>query len=163
MPQNWFTIIDIWHWWALGAILIILELLSPGIFLLWVGLAAAMVGVLLLIVPDLSWNGQLLAFAIYSISLIFFQHIWLKRNPIITDHPTLNRRGQQYVGRVFTLDIPIINGEAKIQVDDSTWKIRGADCVAGTKIIVTDVDSTILLVQPHANANLIVKTTEDNC
>lgn len=153
MFQDWILIINSWHWWTLGAIMMILELLVPGVFLLWLGLAALLTGLLLLIVPDLSGDGQLIAFAISSVGLIYSQYIWLKRNPIATDHPMLNRRGQQYVGRVFTLTSPIVNGEGKIQVDDSTWKIRGADCEMGVKIIVVDVDGTVLLVERHSAAD----------
>ena len=71
----------------------------------------------------------------------------MDENPVISDQPNLNRRGQQYVGRTFTLDEPIVNGLGKIHVDDSTWKIEGNDCPAGTKVKVTGVDGVILKVE----------------
>jgi len=147
MLSEWFATIDVWHWWTLAGVLIILELISPGVFLLWLGIAASLVGILLVVMPDLSWEGQTLAFAIFSIGVIYLQYIWLSRNPIATDRPMLNQRGQQYVGRVFTLDFPIVNGEGKIRVDDTTWKIRGEDGEAGIKVVVIGVDGTILLVK----------------
>jgi membrane protein implicated in regulation of membrane protease activity len=55
-------------------------------------------------------------------------------------------RGQRYVGRVFTLDEPIVNGRGKIRVDDTTWNIEGADLAAGVSVEVTSVDGTILKV-----------------
>lgn len=143
-----FAVINAWHWWTLAGVLIILELISPGVFLLWLGIAAGLVGLLLYTIPELSWEGQAIAFATFSISVIYLQHLWLQRNPITTDHPNLNRRSQQYVGRIFTLNSPIVNGEGKIRVDDTTWKIRCVnDCAVGSKVIVTDVDSNILLVK----------------
>ncbi|MCK4710234.1 MAG: NfeD family protein, partial [Gammaproteobacteria bacterium] len=64
-----------------------------------------------------------------------------------SDHPTLNRRGEQYVGRTFTLDEPIVNGMGKIRVDDSTWKISGNDCDSGSKVKVTGIEGTIFKVE----------------
>jgi len=61
--------------------------------------------------------------------------------------PTLNRRGAQYIGRTFTLDEPIANGIGKIRVDDSTWKIEGTDCPAGSKVKVVGIDNTVLKVE----------------
>ena len=97
--------------------------------------------------PDLSWQSQLLWFAAFSIISII---AWVKIGKRVskeTDHPTLNQRGQQYLGRVFTLQEPIVNGDGKIAVDDSTWKIIGEDCVAGTKVKVTGVQGVILEVE----------------
>jgi membrane protein implicated in regulation of membrane protease activity len=75
------------------------------------------------------------------LSRLYFAH-----HPIETDQPRLNRRGEQYVGRVFTLREPIVNGQGKIRVDDSTWKIQGVDCPSGTKVRVTGVNGVVLQV-----------------
>ena len=72
---------------------------------------------------------------------------YLHRHPTETDKPTLNRRSQQYVGRTFTLEEAIVNGQGKIHVDDSTWKIEGEDLPAGTKVKVTGADGTVLKVE----------------
>ena len=67
--------------------------------------------------------------------------------PITTDQPNLNRRGQQYIGRVFSLSAPIINGVGKVTVDDSTWKVKGPDLPAGTHIKVSGVDGVVFKVE----------------
>nr|WP_304956652.1 NfeD family protein [endosymbiont of Lamellibrachia barhami] len=95
----------------------------------------------------MEWEYQLLAFAAFSIINILIARAILQRRPIKTDQPNLNRRGAQYTGRVFTLDHPIINGEGKIHVDDSTWKIRGADCPAGTQVKVVGDEGVVLRVE----------------
>ncbi len=90
---------------------------------------------------------QVIIFAVLSvISLIMYKQ-YQKHNPVVIDEPALNRRGEQYVGRVLTLDAPIVNGVGKVNIDDSTWKIRGEDIVEGTKVRVTAVDGTILMVE----------------
>jgi membrane protein implicated in regulation of membrane protease activity len=77
-----------------------------------------------------------------------------KKNPIVTDEPALNRRAEQYVGQSFTLKEPIVNGEGKIKVDDSTWKITGTDIDAGATVRVIAVEGSTLIVE---GATVIVK------
>ncbi|MBL4852558.1 MAG: NfeD family protein [Gammaproteobacteria bacterium] len=138
--------VDFWHWWIFAVALLIIEALAPGAFFLWMGISAAIVGVILFFIPDMAPSIQWIIFAVLSVATIVVWRMRLKNKPTETDHPTLNRRSAQYVGRVFTLDEPIINGSGKVTVDDSTWKIQGDDCEAGTKVKVTDVDGVILHV-----------------
>lgn len=136
-----------WHWFILAAILIILEMFAPGAFLLWIGIAAGVVGVVLYVVPTLPWEYQFILFSLASVGSILAWRAYRQKHPAATDEPTLNRRGAQYIGRVFTLDAPIVNGVGKIRVDDSTWKIEGVDCEAGMKVKVVGIDNTVLKVE----------------
>jgi membrane protein implicated in regulation of membrane protease activity len=136
-----------WHWFILAAILIIFEVFAPGAFMLWIGIAAGVVGAVLYFMPTLSWEYQFILFSIASVGSIVAWRAWRQSHPLVTDEPTLNRRGAQYIGRVFTLDAPIVNGIGKIRVDDSTWKIEGADCPAGTKVRVAGIENTVLKVE----------------
>ncbi len=136
-----------WHWWVLGVILIILEIISPAVFFLWMGISAGVVGLLVLLFPSLGWELQLLLFSIFSVASIALWRNYLKKHPTESDQPSLNRRGEQYVGRTFTLEEPVVNGFGKIRVDDSTWKVTGEDCPAGTKVRVMGVDGVILEVR----------------
>ena len=145
--MEWLQQIDFWHWWVLGVALIILEVFSPGVFFLWMGIAAGIVGIVVWLVPDLSWEYQILIFAITSVASIAAGRAYLLSNPIETDQPLLNRRGEQYLNRTFTLEVPVVNGVGKIHVDDSTWKISGEDCDVGTKVKVTGVDGVVLRVE----------------
>lgn len=138
---------DFWHWWVIGLVLIVLEVFLPGTFFLWMGVAAGVVGVLLFFSPDMGWQYQLLVFAVLSVGTILVWRAYLKRHPIETDRPTLNRRGEQYVGRTFTLQNPVVNGSGKIHVDDSIWKISGPDCGAGTQVRVIGVNGVILEIE----------------
>jgi len=140
--------ITFWHWWILGIVLIVLEAFAPGAFFLWMGISAGVVGTILAIAPDLGWEYQVMLFAIFSVVSIALWKRYQTNNPTESDHPTLNRRGEQYVGRNFTLAEPIVNGMGKIKVDDSIWKISGDDCDAGTKIKVTGIDGTVFRVEP---------------
>lgn len=133
-----------WHWLVLGVGLAIIEVFAPGAFFLWLGISAGIVGVLLWLIPGTPWELQVLLFATLSIASVVLARRYLKAYPLETDLPNLNQRGHQYVGRVFTLEEPVINGQGKIQVDDSTWKITCDDCAVGTKVIIDGVDGVVL-------------------
>jgi len=138
--------LEYWHWWLLGLVLLILEVFSPGVFFMWLGFAAGLTGLVLMAQPDLSWEWQLVLFGVAGVALALLGYRLVKRHPEPSDEPHLNRRGEQYLDRVFTLDNPIVNGQGKVRVDDTTWKVRGDDCPAGTRVRVSGVDGVVLLV-----------------
>ncbi len=152
--MEWINDIIYWHWLTLAVVLIILEILMPGAYFLWMGISAAVVGAVLFIFPTTTLLVQVLIFAILSVITVMMYKSYRKKNPIVTDEPALNRRAEQYVGQSFTLKEPIVNGEGKIKVDDSTWKITGADIDAGETVRVVAVEGTTLIVE---GSTVIVK------
>jgi len=141
------TELNSWHWGIIAVVLIIMEVFAPGAFMIWLGIAAATVSVVMLLVPDVSWQTQFIIFAVISVGSIYAWRSYASKHPATSDQPTLNMRGEQYVDRTFTLDEPVVNGQGKIKVDDSTWKIEGEDCESGTKVRVTGVDGVVLKVE----------------
>jgi membrane protein implicated in regulation of membrane protease activity len=139
--------IDYWYWWILAGIFLIIEVSAPSFFFLWLTIAAAITGFVLLAIPDLGWEYQLLIFSGLSIISIGAFRRYQRSRSTFTDQPTLNRRGEQYVGRTFTLTEPIINNNGVIRVDDSTWRINGADQPAGSTIKVVGARGVILQVE----------------
>ncbi len=138
---------EFWHWWIAAIVFVVIETFAPGAIFLWMGVAAGIVGLILLIFADLGWEYQFLIFALFTVVTAVGWRAYLRRHPTESDRPTLNRRGEQYVGRTFTLEDAIVNGQGKITVDDSTWKVEGVDLPAGTKIQVTGVEGTVLKVE----------------
>jgi hypothetical protein len=137
-----------WHWWALGGLLVIVEAFAPGYMFLWFGAAAGLVGLLLVIWPELGLSFQLLMYACL-LMLCAFGWRWYQRvRPVVTDQPELNRRGAQYVGRRFGLVAPIVNGRGRIEVGDSSWAVAGPDLPAGRIVEVTGVEGAVLQVRP---------------
>ncbi|HSW69653.1 MAG TPA: NfeD family protein [Gammaproteobacteria bacterium] len=147
---NVFSHLLFWHWMLFAAVLLILELLTGSGFLFWLGLSAAIVGFSLWLFPDINWTAQLLGFAVLGIVTAVIWRLYLKQHPIGTDRPLLNKRSEQYIGRVFTLDAPIVNGMGKIKVDDSTWRVRGEDLPAGTRVKIVGVDGVILIAEKES-------------
>ena len=139
--------IEFWHWLVAGVVFVILEIFAPGFILLWLGVAAGVVGLVLLAIPGLTWQGQMLIFAVLSVASVGGWRVFARKRPIESDHPTLNKRGSQYIGQVFTLSEGIVNGTGMLHVDDTRWKVRGEDLPSGTKVTVTGVEGTVLTVE----------------
>ena len=138
---------DFWHWWIVAVVLVIIEMLAPTFFALWLAVAAFITGVALFLIPDMQWEYQVFLFAVLTVLSIIAWRYYYSKNPITTDEPLLNRRGEQYVGRVITLKDPIVDGQGKVKVDDSTWKVEGEDCPAGTKIKIISLNNVVFIVE----------------
>ena len=139
--------LEYWHWLAIALLFFIIEMIAPGAVFIWFGAAAVVVGLILLVTSDLSWQMQIILFSLLSVISLFAWRTYVKKNPPPDNqYPTLNKRGEDLVGRVFTLDEDIVNNYGKIRVDDTMWKIRGEDIIAGGKVRVTEVDGTVLVV-----------------
>jgi membrane protein implicated in regulation of membrane protease activity len=145
--MEWMDYIVFWHWWILAGVLLILELTSPVFFFLWLGFSAAAVGFLLLVFPGIPIEGQLVLFGLLSIVAVLAWRRYREIHPPPSDQPLLNQRGEQYAGRIFTLEEPIVNGVGKVEVDDSSWKVKGPDLPAGTRVRVIGVDGVIFIVE----------------
>ncbi len=139
-----------WYWWVFALVFLGLEILVSGFFFLWMAAAAVVAGAMTGLIPSLSLETQIAVFSVLSIAAIMAWKFFVRKNIVTSDHPLLNRRGAQYIDRVFNLYEPIENGEGKIKVDDSIWKVHGKDCGIDTKVKVTAVRGTVFDVV-HAN------------
>jgi inner membrane protein len=147
---EFFSQITYWHWFILGVVLIVVEMLAPGAMFLWLGLTAIGTGLAVVAIPTISWQMQLVIFGIASPAVIFGGRMLVARRTGPSDHPELNQRGMGYVGRSYRLTEPVANGIGKLVIDDTQWRIAGADAPAGAMVKVVGMDGTTLLVEPIA-------------
>jgi inner membrane protein len=135
-----------WFWFIVAGVLLIGELMSPGVFLMWLAGAAILTGVAdFLFAP--AWQNEVALFAVLSAFLVFGSWNWVKRQRSPkSDQPHLNLRHGAYVGRVFALDKAIVNGSGKIRIDDALWDADGPDLPAGARVKVTGVNGLRLNV-----------------
>ncbi|MDP1709465.1 MAG: NfeD family protein [Candidatus Komeilibacteria bacterium] len=136
-----------WTWWVLALVLLVIELLAPGFFFMWLAASGFLTGCLLLLIPAMTVELQILVFSVLSVAAITLWRFYGKKHSLVSDHPLLNKRGQQYIGRVFSLYQPIENGEGKIKVDDSIWKVHGEDCDMSAKVRVSAARGTVYDVE----------------
>ena len=150
-----------WHWWALGAVLLAVEIASTTQYLLWPGIAALAVGVLKFAVPSLDGRVAVLLFAAFAVVATV---LW-KRSPYARadrdSHPALNQRSAQYVGRVVTCEADFVNGRGPVRVDDSRWiahAVDGSAPIKGDFVQVSGCDGAELKVQLAPGSLLMAAT-----
>jgi membrane protein implicated in regulation of membrane protease activity len=140
-----------WNWIVLGVVLLVLEILVPGVFLLWIGIAAILTGALslqLLWLGAWGWQVQVLVFlALSLVSAYIGARIMGKSDGSDTDEPLLNRRAEQLVGRTATLEEAIVNGRGRIRLGDTLWRVSGPDLPAGTNVRVKAAENGQLVVE----------------
>jgi membrane protein implicated in regulation of membrane protease activity len=136
-----------WGWVILGLVLIGGEVLAPGIFMLWLGLAALLTGAVVGLV-DLGWQAAALVFAGFSLVAVFTGRLLTRRKGEEPDAATgLNDRGRRLIGRVFRLETTMTGGEGRIRIDDSSWRVTGPELLAGSEVRVVRVDGATLIVE----------------
>jgi membrane protein implicated in regulation of membrane protease activity len=141
-----FATLGTWNWLIFGIILMGLEVLAPGIFLFWFGLAALLVGLISFVVHP-SWQVQILMFAGFAIAAVpLWRRLARSNAGVSASNPFLNRRAEGLVGRVFTLEKPIIDGAGTVRIDDTVWRVAGPDTPAGTRVKIVQADGANLTV-----------------
>ncbi|WP_416407516.1 NfeD family protein [Agrobacterium rosae] len=139
-----------WSWWILAAILLAAELLAPGVFLIWIGAAALVIGAISLALWDTavwSWHVQLLLFAVLSVAFALLGRRYYHNNRNSTDEPFLNQREASLIGRTATLQEPITEGRGRIRLDDTWWSVQGEDMPAGTRVRIASAHGRTLTVE----------------
>jgi hypothetical protein len=148
--MNWLGEIVFWHWWIAGIALGLLEVLAPGAFFLWLGIAAGLTGLLALVWPAAGWQVQFVAFAVLAVAVTAAGRAYVRRHPIATDDRRLNRRAEQLIDRVLFLEQPIVNGRGSVRADDTVWRVEGPDLPNGARVKVTGVKDAVLTVETVA-------------
>jgi hypothetical protein len=141
-----------WDWqvvmWAAVALLLFAaETMAPGAFMLWLGLAAAAVFVVVLLF-DLPILAQVALFVVLSFISIQIYRRWFRGRTRASDRPTLNRRADALIGHVVPLERAIVAGQGRVQIADAFWEVRGPDLAAGTPVRIVAVDGMSLRVEP---------------
>jgi membrane protein implicated in regulation of membrane protease activity len=138
-----------WYWWALAAVLLVFEMMLPGIVFLFLSIGALASGAVLLIVSDLSLELQLFVFAIVAVASAVVLRPALRRlqggRPIDAN---LNARGDSLVGKTIVLDTPILGGQGRVKLGDGSWTVTGPDMAAGSRVRVAAISGNELRVEP---------------
>ena len=139
--------LSFWDWLGLATVLLILEVFGAGGYLLWIGVAAAGVGVISFLIPALPWTLQFLLFGLLSVLTALY---WWRRQRSVarpSDQPGLNMRGQELIGHTFVVQSAIVGGRGKIKVNDGVWMVIGPDLPVGSQVRVISQEGAILKVE----------------
>ncbi|WP_425145009.1 NfeD family protein [Deinococcus sp.] len=135
-----------WHWWLLGAALLIIEVLTPGIFFVWLALAALVMGLLALL--PLGVPLQVLLYAVFSVASVLLGRRFVARLPRSAEADALGRGAARLVGRRVVLSEAVRDGRGRARVGDGYWVVRGPDAPAGSTVRIVAADGTALTVEP---------------
>jgi membrane protein implicated in regulation of membrane protease activity len=141
------TIIELgaWSWMILAAVLFVLEIMAPGIFFMWFGLAAVATG-LIVFRYDVIWQWQLIWFCLLSVAFVVLAWKYLRKHPLESDRPLLNERAVRHIGESHDLIDPIVNGRGSVKIGDSIWRVTGPELPSGARVTVVGADGTLLKV-----------------
>lgn len=134
-------------WLSIGIVLCIAEMIVPGVFLLWLGIAALLTGLAVFILP-IPLAAQLLLFAVLSVASVYAGRRWSGSLEIPSDDPMLNDRLARLVGEPVVVEEAIVGGRGRVRVGDGVWPAIGADAAAGTRLTVTGAANGVLTVGP---------------
>lgn len=144
--QELLPVVGIWFWWIVAGILLLLELMTPGVFAMWLALAAASVGIADYFF-ELNWQLELLVFAGFSLVYVYLARPWYSKNNLQnSDQPNLNQRIYSFVGKSYVLHEPIVDGEGKLDIEGTRWDVLGPNLAKGATVKVTAVEGMKLRV-----------------
>lgn len=137
------------HWWWVGggSLLAILEILLPGVFLIWVAIAAWITGLIVAFIP-LSLAPQLVIFVLLAFATVWLGRQYYARVPVANPDPNLNVRASRLIGQVVTVESAIENGRGRVRVGDGVWNASGPDAPSGAKVRIVAAEGTLLTVEP---------------
>lgn len=138
---------EVFAWAGLALLLFAAEALAPGAFMLWLGLAAVVVFLGVLLVPGIPLLAQAAAFVVLSFVSIQVYRRWFRGRVPHTDQPMLNRRADALVGRVVPLDRGIVNGRGRVQIADAYWDVSGPELPAGAPVRIVAAHGMTLEVR----------------
>jgi inner membrane protein len=135
-----------WFWLIAAGLLLFMELILPGVFLIWLACAAATVGIVSYFF-DLSWQVEAALFAGFAMVYVYLAAPWYSKVKLPnSDQPNLNQRIYSYVGKSYTLSEAIIDGQGKLNIEGARWDIIGPDLPAGSHVKVISVEGMKLRV-----------------
>jgi len=135
-----------WLWLIGGVLLGIAEMVVPGVYLMWIGGAAALTGLAALALP-LGVDAQFAIFAVATIAAIYVGRRFLTANPITSADPLLNDKGARLVGSIVTAVEPVDALQGRVKVGDGVWSARGSEAAVGERLRVTGCTGAVLLVE----------------
>ena len=136
-------------WWLIGWLaLLSAEMLIPGVYLVWIGVAALLTGLLAFVLP---FPAELASFAVISVGATLLGHGWYSSRPVVSSDPLLNDRAAQLIGRVVTVVEAVDSGGGRVKVGDGIWSARGDAAGFGEQVRIIGYEGQRLIVESLAS------------
>jgi membrane protein implicated in regulation of membrane protease activity len=135
-----------WTWWVVGLLLAGVEIVAPGSFFVWFAVAAILTGTVALFV-DIAWQWELVLFVVFAVTAVLVGRKFYGAAGKEPDVRLNDRVGRQ-IGRIATLETPIVDGSGHIRLDDTQWRVEGPELPAGRQVRIVGVRDGRLQVEP---------------
>jgi len=132
------------HWLILGLLLVITELFLWSIFLLWFGVSAVTMSIVVYLYPQLSLGIQLVTFVLLSAAT---SYVATRYFPVRTVDDEISRKAKDHIDKECTV-VSTDNNVNKVKLGESLWFAKGFDMSVGQKVRVTATDDSTLIVEP---------------
>jgi membrane protein implicated in regulation of membrane protease activity len=137
-----------WLWTIGGVLLLIAEIIAPGVFLVWIGIAAIVTGLFALLF-GIGVAGQLGLFALYAVLAVMAGRRFYAVKGIEHSGPGLNNPSARLIGRRVIVVQQVDEDSGRVRVGDSEWSARGGPAEPGQKVRITAVEGNCLIVEPE--------------
>jgi inner membrane protein len=137
-----------WLWMIGGILLLIAEVIAPGFFLVFIGVAALATGAFTLLF-DMPLPFQLILFTIYALVAVMIGRKVYSNQAVDSTDPLLNDRAARLLGKSVTVIEAVDEHSGRVRVGDSEWSARGGPGRPGERVRITGVDGNCLLVEPE--------------
>lgn len=150
-----------WIWLSIGLALAALEMVVPGVYLIWLALAALITGALTFVL-DLGLIVQVTNFIFLSLIVAFSAKRWLRDRPIESIDPLMNDRQGRMIGQTAVVTQALEGGSGRVRYGDGEWSATGPDLAEGVRVRITGADGTKLMVEPVALLDQIKPADEQD-
>lgn len=136
-----------WLWAIGGVLLLIAEILAPGIFLIFVGAAAIATGAFTLLF-GLGFPAQLALFALYSLIAVLAGRRVYANQDVDSLDPLLNDRSARLIGKSVLVVSMVDDHNGRVRIGDGEWSARGGPAEPGQRVRIVGVEGNCLQVEP---------------
>jgi membrane protein implicated in regulation of membrane protease activity len=144
-------VLEWWYWIVGGIVLIVAELAVPSFFIVWFGLAALLVGLLLLMAPGMPLSAQLLLWAVASAALTV---AWFRYFRRFRDKTRIGTAAGDVIGEIGLLVgavTPFARGKVRFQrpvLGAEEWPCAAdAEIAAGARVKVVSVEGSFMKIE----------------
>ena len=142
------NIVEDWHWWVIGTLLMVFNVFSRNKILIILGLVAIIVGFVLTLDPFFPVKHQLGGFLVLSTVLIFVTYGVFNKTVVV---PLNEGPGKELIGKRFILDVPMFEGNGTLNIEGTIWNIEGRDLPKGSEVrVIACRGETLLVVDEKA-------------
>lgn len=134
-------------WWIAGLLLLGLEIVAPGVYFLFFGIAALVIGMNGFLMPNLGLTAEIVGFLVVSAATVLLGHRWYRAR-IGAGPGSLHRRTDRLIGRTGSVIEAIGPGGGRVAVEDGGWQAEGPALAAGTPVRIVGARGSVLIVEP---------------